>query len=147
MPSEGNAVNNAPKWFVPLAIMAALWNLMGCLAWVFDLMLSAEDVAALPPEQQAMYAARPAWALVATGAAVLGGAFGSLGLALRKRWAGPLLVLSLIGVIAQDVGMFGMTDALGTAGIVPLVLQSVVLLVVIGLVLLARKAVHRGWVR
>jgi hypothetical protein len=140
-------MNNAPKWFVPLAIVALLWNLLGCFAWVSDLMMTADDVAKLPPEQQALYAARPLWALMATGAAVLGGALGSLGLALRKRWARALLVLSLIGVIAQDVGLFGMTDALKTAGTVPLVLQSVVLLVAIGLVLLARKAVHRGWIR
>ena len=140
-------MNNAPKWFVPLAIVALLWNLVGCIAWVSDLMLTAEDVATLPPEQQAMYAARPAWAVAATGAAVLGGALGSLGLALRRRWARALLVLSLIGLIAQDVGVFGMTDALQALGTAPVILQSVVLLIAIGLVLLARKAVHNHWVR
>ena len=139
-------MNNAPKWFVPLAIVALVWNLLGCFAWVMDLMLTAEDVAALPPDQQAMYAARPAWAVIATGIAVLGGAVGSLGLVVRKGWARSVLGLSLIGVIAQDIGMFGMTDALNTAGAVPVVLQSLVLLVAIGLVLLARKALRRGWI-
>lgn len=140
-------MNNAPKWLVPVAIVAVAWNLMGCFAWVSDLMLTAGDVAALPPEQRALYAARPAWAITATGVAVLGGALGSLGLALRKRWAGPVLLLSLVGVIAQDVGMFGMASGISTVGTGPLVLQGVVLLVAIGLVLLARKAAHDGWIK
>ncbi len=140
-------MNSTPKWFVPTAIVALLWNLMGCFAWVTDLMLTAGDVAALPPEQQALYAARPAWAVTATGIAVLGGAAGSLGLALRKRWARSLLVLSLVALIAQDVAMLGMPGGVSAAGTGPLVLQGVVLLVAIGLVLLARKAVHHRWLR
>ncbi len=139
-------MNAAPKWFVPVAILAVLWNLLGCVAFAGDQMLTAEDIARLPPEQQAMYAARPAWAVLATGAAVLGGLLGSLGLALRKRWARPLLVLSLVGLVAQDIGMFGLTDAVRNAGPAPLVMQGVVLAIAIGLVLLARKAVHRGWI-
>jgi hypothetical protein len=139
-------MNAAPKWFVPVAILAMLWNLMGCIALAGDLMLSAEDIARLPPEQQAMYAARPGWAVLATGAAVIGGLLGSLGLALRKRWARPLLVLSLVGLIAQDIGMFGLTDAVRSAGPAPLLLQGLVLAIAIGLVLLARRAVHRGWI-
>ena len=139
-------MNAAPKWFVPVAILAVLWNLLGCVAFAGDLMLTADDVARLPPEQQAMYAARPAWTVLATGAAVLGGLLGSLGLALRKRWARPLLVLSLVGLVAQDIGMFGLTDAVRNAGPAPLVMQGVVLAIAIGLVLLARKAVHRGWI-
>lgn len=140
-------MTSAPKWFVPVAIVALVWNLMGCFAWVSDLMLTAGDVAALPPEQQALYATRPAWAVTATGIAVLGGAVGSLGLALRKHWARTLLALSLVGVIAQDVAMFGMAGGLAAVGTVPLVLQGVVLLVAIGLFLLARKALRNGWIR
>ena len=124
-------------------MLALLWNLLGVFAWASDLMLTAADVAKLPPEQQALYAARPAWAVLATGTAVLGGALGCLGLLLRKRWARALLVLSLVGVIAQDVGLFGMTDAIRTAGPVPMVLQGVVLVVAIG----RARMVQGDWIR
>ena len=43
-------MNAAPKWFVPVAILAVLWNLLGCVAFAGDLMLTADDVARLPPD-------------------------------------------------------------------------------------------------
>ena len=30
-------MNAAPKWFVPVAILAVLWNLLGCVAFAGDL--------------------------------------------------------------------------------------------------------------
>jgi uncharacterized membrane protein YtjA (UPF0391 family) len=135
----------APKWFRPVAIAALLWNLLGCLAWVADRMVTADDVAKMSAAQQAMYAARPAWAVAATAIAVWGGAAGSLGLILGKRWANPLLVLSLIGVILQDVGLFGMTNAASTAGTAAIVLTVLVVVICIALVLLGRKAQANGW--
>ena len=136
----------APAWFMPVAIVALLWNLLGCFAFASDLMLTPADVAKMSAEQQALYAARPAWAVAATAVAVIGGALGCIGLILRKRWALPLFVLSLVGVLAQDIGLFVLTDGAKLAGTVAVVLQGVVLLVAIGLVLLARKAIRNGWI-
>jgi hypothetical protein len=135
-----------PKWYLPVTILALLWNLLGCAAYLSDVMLTPEDVAQMTAAQQAMYAARPAWAVAATATAVWFGAAGCLGLILRKRWARPLLVASLAGVIVQDVALFGMSDAAAAAGPSAMVLQGLVLLVAIGLVLLARKAAARGWI-
>jgi hypothetical protein len=134
-----------PKWYLPVTILALLWNLLGCAAFLSDVMLTPEDVARMSAAQQALYAARPAWAVAATAIAVWGGVAGCLGLILRKRWAMPLLLASLAGVIAQDLGLFVLSDAARQAGPVPMVLQGLVLLVAIGLVLLARKAAARGW--
>lgn len=139
-------MNTVPKWFRPVAIVALLWNLLGCVAWLMDVTLTPDDVARMSAAEQAMYASRPAWAVGATAVAVWGGALGCLGLILRKRWSRICLVLSLIGVIVQDIGLFGLTDAAVQAGPVALVLQGVVLLVAIGLVVLAQKAIRRGWI-
>lgn len=135
-----------PKWYLPVTILALLWNLLGCAAFVSDVTLTQEDVARMSAAQQALYAARPAWAVAATAIAVCGGAAGCLGLILRKRWAMPLLLASLVGVIIQDFGLFVLSDAVKQAGPVPMVLQGIVLLIAIGLVLLARKAAVRGWI-
>lgn len=139
-------MNPAPKWYLPVAILALLWNLLGCAAYLGDVMLTPDDIAKMSPEQQALYAARPAWAVAATAIAVWGGAAGCLGLVLRKRWALPLLLLSLAGVIVQDVALFVMSSAAAQAGTVAYVLQGLVLAIAIGLVLLARKAIARGWI-
>ena len=69
----------------------------------------------------------------------------SEGLLLRKRWAVKLLWLSLAGVLAQDIGMFVIAGGASLAGMVPTLLQAVVLVVAILLVLLARRAERAGW--
>jgi hypothetical protein len=136
---------NTPTWFKVVAALALLWNLLGCVAFFMDLRLSPEDLAALPEAQQALYAARPAWAVAATAIAVFGGALGSVGLLLRRKWAFPVLVLSLLGILVQDFGLFVLADGASLAGPAAVVLQAVVLVVGIGLVLLSRRGIARGW--
>ena len=135
-----------PKWYLPVTIVALLWNLIGCAAFLSDLRVKPEDVARMTPAQQALYSSRPGWAIAATGIAVLGGAAGCLGLILRRRWARPLLVASMAGVIAQDIGLFILSGVASQMGPIPMVLQTLVLLIAIGLVLLARKGAARGWI-
>lgn len=140
-------MNPAPKWFLPVAIAALLWNALGCAAYLGDVRMTAEDIARLAPAQQALYAARPAWSVAATAIAVWGGALGSLMLILRRRWSTALFAASLAGVVAQDVSLFGMLHATAVMGSTPLVLQSLVLAIAVALLLLARRASAAGWLR
>jgi hypothetical protein len=139
-------MNTAPKWFLPVAGVALLWNLVGCAAYLSDVMLTPDDMAKMDAAQQALYASRPAWAVAATAIAVWGGAAGCVGLLLRRRWALPLLLASLAGVIVQNLGLFVLSDAASLMPAVAYMLQGLVLLIAIGLVLLARRAIARGWI-
>jgi hypothetical protein len=139
-------MNTAPKWFLPVAGVALLWNLVGCAAYLSDVMLTPDDVAKMDAAQQALYASRPAWAVAATAVAVWGGAAGCVGLLLRKRWALPLLLASLAGLVVQNLGLFVISDAASLVGPEVYALQGMVLLIAIGLVLLARRAIARGWI-
>jgi hypothetical protein len=139
-------MEQSPKWFMPFAIGALLWNALGCAAYLMDVMMSPAAVAQMSAAQQAMYHSRPAWSVGATAVAVWGGALGSLGLILRKRWATPLLIASLLGVVGQDAWLFGMSGAAGEGGAAVFVLQGLVLIVAIGLVGVARKAAANGWI-
>ena len=136
---------NTPKWFKVVAVIALLWNLLGCLAFAMDLRMTPEDVAALPEAQQALYAARPGWAVVATAVAVIGGALGCVGLLLGRKWAFVLLLLSLAGILVQDYGLFVLADGASLAGPAAVIMQAIVLAVGVGLVLLGRKGIARGW--
>jgi hypothetical protein len=138
-------MNRPPSWFKVVAVVALLWNLLGCAAFFSDLRLSPEALAELPESQQALYAARPAWAVVATATAVFGGVLGCIGLLLRKKWAFLVLVLSLLGIVVQDFGLFVLADGGTLAGPVAVAMQAVVLAVGIGLVFLSRKGIARGW--
>jgi hypothetical protein len=135
----------APKWFRPVAIVALLWNLLGCAAYLADVMLSPADLAKLPEAQQALYASRPAWSISATAIAVWAGAAGCVGLIMRKRWATWLLAASLAGVIVQNVWLFVLSDAARQTGAVAFVLQGLVFVVSVALLVLARKASAQGW--
>ena len=139
-------MEQAPTWFLPVAIAALLWNLLGCAAFLSDVMLTPEDVARMSAAQQAAYASRPAWSVAATAVAVWGGAAGCLGLIMRRRWAMPLLVASLAALIVQDASLFVLSPAAAQPAPVALVLQGMVLLIAVGLLLLARKATARGWI-
>ena len=136
-------MERTPKWYLAVAVVALLWNLLGCAAYLSDVMLTPADVAKMSAAQQAIYATRPAWSVAATAIAVWGGAAGCVGLIMHKRWASPLLIASLAGVILQDVSLFGLSN--GAAQPVAFVLQGLVLLVAVGLAMLGRKAVARGW--
>lgn len=132
-----------PKWYLPVSILSLLWNLMGCAAYLSDVMLSTEDIAAMDATQQALYNSRPAWAVAATAVAVWGGAAGCIGLILRKRWSARLLEISLAGVIVQDIGLFILSGV--NPGTFVIVMQGLVLLIAIGLAVLSRKAITNHW--
>ena len=133
-----------PKWYLAVSILALLWNLMGCAAYLSDVMLSPADIAVMDATNQALYNSRPVWAVAATAVAVWGGAAGCLGLILRKRWSAVLLELSLAGVIVQDIGLFILSGV--NPGSFVMAMQGFVLLVAIGLVVLSRRALARGWI-
>lgn len=140
-------MNKPPRWFLLVAALALLWNLIGCVAVVADLRLSPADVAALPAAQQALYAARPGWAVAATALAVLGGVLGCVGLLLRRKWALPVFGLSLAGILVQDFGLFVLVDGARLAGSGAVVTQGLVLVIGIGLLWLSVKAIARSWLR
>lgn len=134
-----------PSWLKPVAVVALLWNLLGCVAYISDVTMSAEAVAQMTPAQQALYQSRPAWAVSATAIAVWGGALGSIGLFLRKRWAVPVFAASLAGIVMQDLALFVLTDAAVQGGAAVFVLQGLVYVIGMALLLLARRAAARGW--
>ncbi len=133
---------SSSRW---IAGVALLWNLVGLLAVIADLRLSPADIAALPPAKQALYAARPFWSVLASLVAVGGGSAGCAALLFGSRWALPLLWVSLAGVLLQDIGLFAVAGAGRAPGVVPLVLQGLVLLIAIALVGYARRGIQKGW--
>lgn len=140
-------MNKPPGWFTVAAVIALLWNIAGCVAFAMDLAITPEDVAKLPEAQQTLYNSRGTWTVAATGLAVIAGAIGCIGLLLRRKWALPVFVASLAGVLVQDVGMFVLVNGAKLGGAFTVVLQAVVLVVAIALILLSRKAIAHGWLR
>ncbi len=137
-------MSTTSKWFTPVAILALLWNLLGASAYLMDVTMSPEAVAKMGAAERAMYASRPAWFVVAYASAVWFGVAGSLGLLLRKRWATPLFLLSLLGLIAQDLALFSRPEVRADTTVV--LLQALVFVIALSLVMLARKAERKTWI-
>ena len=129
-----------PKWLRIAAIIALLWNVIGCVAILADLRIGPEQIAKLPAAEQAMYAARPLWSVGGSLLAVIAGTFGSLGLLLTRRWSMLLLWASLAGVVLQDLGLWMAANSTHSTSNVAVVMQVMVLAISIGLVVLARRA-------
>ena len=138
-------MNRPPLWFTVVVAVALLWNVLGLLAVLADLRLSAADIAALPAQQQALYKARPLWSVGASILAVVGGTLGCLALLLRKRASLILLYASLLGVVLQDFGIFIVAGAGRVANPVPFILQGLVFVISAGLIFLGRHAASRAW--
>ncbi|MEW6000493.1 MAG: hypothetical protein AB1729_17060 [Pseudomonadota bacterium] len=74
-------------WFWLLAIVLLAWNVIGLVALLFDPVLGLGDVSKLAPEQQALYAARPAIAFYGFVLATVAGTAGAIALLLRRNFA------------------------------------------------------------
>jgi hypothetical protein len=143
-----NAIaNKPPTWYWVVSSVALLWMLFGVMAWCMDLMLDPAALAQMPEAQQQLYASRPQWLFVVYAIAIFSGLAGTIGLLVRKRWATPLFLLSLVAIVVQ----FGYTftamhaiELLGAAQAVPFP----VVIFVIGAALwwFSGYARKRGWI-
>lgn len=137
---------DVPVWFTIIAGMALAWNLLGLAAVLMDFMMSAESIASLPMEQQEMYAARPSWVSFASLLAVFAGTLGCAGLVMKRAWAKVILLLSLFGLIAQDIAFFVILDTASVYGGQVLFMQAIVFIIALGLLALAHWAIKKRWI-
>jgi uncharacterized membrane protein len=140
-----NSAIKAPTWFLVVAGIALVWNLMGVMAYIAQVTMSPEALAALPAEQQALLASTPAWATGAFALAVFGGALGSLALLIRKTWAFPLLLISLAAVIVQLFHAFFMSKSIEVFGPGGMIMPLMVIVIAAYLLFLAKQAKAKGW--
>lgn len=136
-----------PLWFWILSALMLLWNGLGVMAYIQDATLSSAALQAMPDAERALRLSRPAWATAAFAVAVFGGTAGCLLLLLRHRFALPVLVLSLLGVVVQMMHAFVIADGIAVYGPGGLIMPAMVLAGALLLVWFARRARRRGWLR
>lgn len=135
-----------PRSFWIIAVLALLWNLIGIAMFYMQIAMTPEQLAAMPAEQRAVYDATPSWLNAAFAVAVFGGALGALGLLLGKRWAVPMFLLSLLGLLVQMLGAYAVTPAWSAYGAAGLAMPILLVVIAVFLWLYSRKAAARGWI-
>lgn len=137
--------NKTPKWFMIVAIILLVWNLLGVMAYLMQVTMGPEALAALPAAQLELLENTPAWATAAFAVAVNGGVLGCLLLVLKRNLAGFFLKLSLAAVLVQMFHSFFMSKSFEVFGPGGLVMPVMVIIIAIYLVVLASKAKANHW--
>ena len=124
---------------------ALVWNLLGLVAYISYVTMSPEALAQMTEDAQAFYASTPTWATGAFALAVNAGVLGSLFLLLRKGWAVPMFVLSLVCVVAQNIDAFLLRDAFAIMGVNSLIMPSAIFVVAILLLIYSINVKGKRW--
>jgi hypothetical protein len=138
----------APKWFVILAVVLAIWNLLGVMAFIMQqitITMTTEQIAALPEKEQMLYQDIPLWVNIAFGSAVFGGSLGCITLAFKKAIALPILFISLAGVLVQMFHAFFIAHAFEVYVPGGSIMPMMVFIIALYLVWLANNAKTKGW--
>jgi hypothetical protein len=135
-----------PIWFYVVAALAVLWDAMGVWAYINTMTLSAEGLAAMSEAEQQIHNATPAWANGAFAIAVFGGLIGSILLLLKKAWAYPVLIISLIAILVQMYNAYFIMDSFTVFGPGGTVMPIMVIVIAVLLLWLAKSSKAKGWI-
>ena len=138
--------NKIPVSFHVISVLALIWNLMGLYSFFMQSMMSDEMRSSMTGAEQALYDSFPWWMTALYGIAVLTGVMGSIGLLLRKRWARPFFLCSLIAVILQMVGSLVVTDALSVYGAQVLMMPLIIVVIAAYLWYYSGQSIAKGWI-
>ncbi|MGI9270781.1 MAG: hypothetical protein ACR2QT_03335 [Woeseiaceae bacterium] len=143
MTDELNGKPTTNFWIIGGA--ALVWNLIGIIFYVGQVTITPEALATMTEAQQDFFIATPKWANAAFAIAVNAGALGSLFLLLRKSWAVPMFILSLLAIIVQDIDAFVMRNAFSIVGINGIIIPTMVFVIGVALLMYSRATKARGW--
>jgi hypothetical protein len=132
-----------PVWFRIVALLAILWNAFGAFQYLSSVGLFGDPTGGMTDVQRAAAQGIPAAITGAFAIATWAGLIGSLGLFLGKRWALPMLVLSLLGCLALEGWIVFLSGALEAFG--GIALPATIVVVALLLAWLAWHARRRGW--
>ena len=133
-----------PAWFRLAAAVALLWNAFGVAMYLSSVGLFGDPTATLSASERAAAESIPGWISAPFAIGTLAGLAGSLGLVLRKSWAVPVLIVSLVALLVLEGWILFLSGVAEVSG------YAVPVAVILGAVLLAWLAVHarrQGWLR
>ena len=136
-----------PVWFWVISVIALLWYLMDMSAFFMRVFMVDDFIKSMPENQQHLYLNMPLWVNIVFAGEVFGGAFGCVGLLLRKKWALPLFVVSILGVLSQTFHVYFLSDAISTMGTPAVVMPLLAIVIGVGMIVLAKSAISKQWLQ
>ncbi|MAZ26037.1 MAG: hypothetical protein CL868_03035 [Cytophagaceae bacterium] len=144
---ELTSTTKPPTTFWVISIVALVWNLIGLLQFVSQMMITPEMIEMLPEAQQEAISNIPLWVMIGFGVATIGGTLGSIGLLMRKKWAKSLFIISLLGFIVQSLYNLVISDNIELLGANVAAFAGLIMLVCLFLIWYSSSAIKKGWLR
>jgi hypothetical protein len=131
-------------WIIAAAML--VWNVIGLMFYYQQSTLTPELMVELgmSPQQIAHITNTPAWGHSGYAIAVNAGVLGAIFLLLRKAWAVPMFILSLVGALVQDLDAFILRDAMDAWGSGAPVLPLIVIVICVFEIWYSRSAKQKG---
>ncbi|MGB5630344.1 MAG: hypothetical protein WBM45_01880 [Woeseiaceae bacterium] len=147
MAEESTNIPTTSYWIIAGAML--VWNLIGLIFYYQQSTLTEAVMldAGLTAQQIAHILNTPAWGHSGYAIAVNAGVLGAIFLLLRKAWAVPFFILSLIGALVQDLDAIVLRDALDAWGTGALWLPVIVIVICVAEIWYARGAKAKGLIR
>lgn len=127
--------------------LLAVWNLSGLYSYIQMSITTPEQLAAAGynAQQVAHVLGTPVWAHSAYAIAVNAGVAGVILMLLRKSWATPLFVISLVAALLQDLDAYVLRGALEHFSAVWLAIPITVIVICVFEIWYSLRAKARGW--
>jgi hypothetical protein len=125
-----------------IALLAVLWNAFGVAMYLSSVGVFGDPSEGMSAAERAAASSIPSWITGVFALGTFAGLVGSLGLLLRKAWAQPVLIVSLVALLVLEGWIVFFSGALEQFGL------AVPIMVSAGAILLAWLATHarnRGW--
>ena len=140
------SITKPPIWFWIVSVIALLWNGSGVYMYLIQAYDTESFRAMYPdPEMLEMASNTPAWVTAAYAIAVFAGLLACIGLLLRKKWAKPLFLVSLLGAVVSNLYHLFISKAMELYGAKVVIMPIVVIVIGIFLVWFAKKGIAKGW--
>ena len=135
----------APIWFLIVSILLICWNLIGVLSLYTHITLVNDPTILNDHAMEILYTQYPLWSTLVFALASISGFVAALLLAIKRRLAKFIFVISLIAVIMQMTHNLLMTDAMEYLGVQAAILPTLVIIIGIFSVWLSSHADRKKW--
>ena len=135
----------APRWLLWVSILLIVWNAIGVAMFAATMMRTPADMAALPQDQQLLWAQMPMWGIIGFAVGTIGGLIAAIGIFMKKKWAVPLAVLSVIDVVANFTPTFAMSKGVDVWQAQFYAFPIIIMVLALLQLWLARKSNASGW--
>ncbi|RYD86527.1 MAG: hypothetical protein EOP61_37395, partial [Sphingomonadales bacterium] len=137
-----------PTWYWVAGVVLLLWGAMGIFAFYSQLTTPYDAMVAEMGKLAADCIAKmPQWLWWVYGVAVWSGLFGTVALLLRRAWAQPLYLVSLIAVLIQFGYSFGVAKTHEIMGWSAAIFPAFIILMAAIELWFAGTAKKKGWLR